>query len=346
MVRPHALGDLLMSTPVLARLKDQGYNVRLVVNQHCAPLMQDHALVDTLVVIPAMRTGNWFRHRAIEQEIRRHLPSAAQTERLLWLRYPTSGTRLHHWANHWGALGVALQQQWAPRQHLTEWFCQQAGVPFLDALIPPVLSPQALEWAERWAGCWLLQTRASQRKKEWPLAYWQQVVDGLQRETGYPVVRVGSAPDDVPLRGVTDIQAPSIVYALALQQQALATLAPDSVFNHGSRALQRPAVVLFGATRPSQFGYAQNINLWAGQRQWPGVGGPPPAGVDDGVPPTTPGRLTDEQRHWVQQGYDSALVRTQPPQVLHYALQLLTPQTACCPATNGLDGRQPQRLLC
>ncbi len=37
----------------------------------------------------------------------------------------------------------------------------------------------------------------------------------------------------------------------------------DSVFNHASRALDVPAVILFGSTSPVGSGYDTNINLWS-----------------------------------------------------------------------------------
>jgi ADP-heptose:LPS heptosyltransferase len=272
LIRTHAFGDVLMASAVLAGLKQQGYNTRFVVSEPFKALAEQHPLIDELIVLPWQKSNNFWRKRSLQRCLRQATQGFPKAERSVALTYPRNATLLRESLGGLGSLGAELLHLLAPKTHTVEVFCKQAGVPVSSLLTLPPLPPQVQEWAAPYNGAIVIQTRASQLKKQWPLPYWQALAKGLKKATGLRLLRIGALPNEPAIEGVEDIATPTMLHAVALQKNAALFIGLDSVFNHVSRALQQPALFLFGPTHPYRFGYGQNINLWAGRLVQPTFG--------------------------------------------------------------------------
>ncbi len=147
-------------------------------------------------------------------------------------------------------------------KHLTEYFCEEAGVPARLPIIHYKESypPGCLRWITIHA-----KTGWS-HYKEWQQSRWQLIIARLRRH--YPdigVVQIG-APDDPLLLGVTsDMRGETTLgHAAWLIQHSLFHMGVDSFSNHIAGALRHPAIILFGSTSPTGSGYSTAVNLWAG----------------------------------------------------------------------------------
>lgn len=272
LIRTHAFGDVLMASAVLAGMKRQGYNTRFVVSEPFKALAEQHPLIDELVVLPWQKSNNFWRKRSLQKELTQATKDLPKAERSIYLTYPRNATLLRESLGSFGALGGELLHLLAPQTHTLEAFCKQAGVTVSSHLTLPPLPEAVQSWAAAYTGAIVIQTRASKLKKQWPTPYWQALAKGLKQATGLRMLRIGALANEATIKGVEDIVTPTILHAVALQQNAALFIGLDSVFNHVSRALQKPALFLFGPTHPNRFGYGQNINLWAGRLVQPKFG--------------------------------------------------------------------------
>lgn len=340
LVRTHAAGDLLMLTALLPALKQQYHRVELVVSEPFMTVLQGHPLLDAQYVVPHGKLGNPWRVHQLHQKVNRVLaentPKAGR-RKVCYLSYPSGLESL-------GQLqATLLHQPWLPRtikawltphRHLLEHFAQQVHLTLpLETLaqsmcLPPFEVPaywQEVPSAEgrashpsaRWElsqvqHAVVIQTRASVRKKEWPLAYWQTWVNHFK--AAYPhvaVLRIGSSGYHPPLEGVVDIATPHFHEAFALLSQCKLFIGLDSVFNHAMQALQKPSIMLYGATHPARFGYGSHVNVWHGEclthHLLHDAATTPWHEASRGFRPPTP-----ERTHLRQAGYHPALLATSP----------------------------------
>ena len=100
--------------------------------------------------------------------------------------------------------------------------------------------------------------------KEWDFQNWSQTLLQLRPYLGdIQVVQIGSANDpvlsgvDIDLRGKT-----TLAESVALIRDAVVHLGCDSFSNHVAGGLKTPAVILFGSTSPIGSGYSTAINIW------------------------------------------------------------------------------------
>jgi ADP-heptose:LPS heptosyltransferase len=328
LIRTHAFGDVLMASAVLAGLKQQGYNTRFVVSEPFKALAEQHPLVDELVILPWQKSNNFWRKRSLQRQLQQATQSLPKAERSLYLTYPRNATLLRESLGALGSLGADLLHLLAPQTHTIEVFCKQAGVAVTSQLTLPPLPEEVLAWAAPFAGAIVIQTRASQLKKQWPLPYWQALAKGLKQATGLRCLRIGALPNEPTIACVEDIATPSMLHAVALQQNASLFIGLDSVFNHVSRALQQPALFLFGPTHPQRFGYGQNINLWAGRLVQPRFGADVPeerqlkTKLLEGLPSKA---LVLPPLTSSLKGYSPLMLQTPVQLVQAYAMALLQP---------------------
>lgn len=247
LMRPGALGDLLMCTALFPALKAQGYRIRFVVHPEYADILKHHPDIDELVLSTA------GTRKALVAETA-HLPKA---EKYIYLYYPFYGKR-------------DLPAHPIP-MHLTTYFCEQAGVPGSDRLSIG-LTDEHLEWGEQCQGKILIHTHARWSPyKNWPLDRWAQLVEKLRNELQVEVFQLGNATEP-PIRGASRLESPSILHAIAALRYSKLFIGLDSVFNHASRALEKPSIIIWGSTHPFGMGYRQNLNLVNGVAWQPEMG--------------------------------------------------------------------------
>ena len=97
--------------------------------------------------------------------------------------------------------------------------------------------------------------------KAWVWDRWQEVAKKLP----IPVVQMG-LPHKKRLDNATFIKTGTIRKAFALLERASLLITTDGALHHAAAALDKPAVVLWGArTHPSILGYPEHQNIYTGQ---------------------------------------------------------------------------------
>ncbi len=247
LMRPGALGDLLMCTSVLPELKHQGYFVRFVADPKYASILENHPLIDELVL-----SEGGTRQEMLDDTT--HLLKAARS---VYLYYPfyTKGMLPAH----------------PLPMHLTSYFAEQTGVTGSTELTMG-LSDEHESWGDEYKDTVLIHTQSLWSPyKNWPRDRWQALAERIQSDFGLTLLQLG-APDDPPIEGVKRLENPSIHHAIAALKQCKLFIGVDSVFNHASRAVKKPSIILWGSTHPSAMGYRQNLNLVNGVAWQPEMG--------------------------------------------------------------------------
>lgn len=111
-----------------------------------------------------------------------------------------------------------------------------------------------------------IQTKAGwSRYKEWSLEQWEELIKIIKNNTTLKIHQIGAADDPTP-KGI-DQKVKGFGDCLHNQCYAEAHVGIDSIFNHtsdvmwGHKAEKTPAVILFGSTCPTGFGYEGNQNI-------------------------------------------------------------------------------------
>jgi len=100
--------------------------------------------------------------------------------------------------------------------------------------------------------------------KLWKTSHWEELVEAINQEIKIPVVQIGTSIEDtirgvINLLGQTTLQSAAIIAA-----SASAYINIEGGIIHARRAITTdPAIVLFGATPITAFGYDENINISA-----------------------------------------------------------------------------------
>jgi ADP-heptose:LPS heptosyltransferase len=107
-----------------------------------------------------------------------------------------------------------------------------------------------------------LSAYSAMKNKEWVRGRMQQVANALRDE--YTIVQLG-APNDPRLDGCVDMRGrTSIRESAAIIASSELVVAQAGFLMHLSRAVDRPAVVIYGGReQPWQTGYSCNTNLYS-----------------------------------------------------------------------------------
>jgi ADP-heptose:LPS heptosyltransferase len=128
------------------------------------------------------------------------------------------------------------------------------------------LAPEEIAGARAQAGCIAVQSSGSAARlpmanKQWPVERFQRVVeDGVRH--GWRFVQVGSAGDP-PLAGAMDLRGRTALReAAAVLHQARLFVGMPGFLMHLARAVDCPAVIVYGGREPPELtGYICNVNL-------------------------------------------------------------------------------------
>lgn len=222
--RPGALGDVLCTTPAVKKLKEKYPDAYIRYVTHSS-------------AIPIL-TCNPHIDEVVEE-------SGKFADLTFEFSYPMKD----------GYPYTAL------KKHISHYFADCAGVELNDTRPVLNLLPEDLVKLEYKKPIISFAVKTGWSiYKEWPLERWEQLIELFPN---YQFIQLGRAGEPqikgahymcgkLPLRQV---------FSVIEQSELFVGL--DSLFNHVTRALDVPAVILFGSTSPVGFGYDVNVNLWS-----------------------------------------------------------------------------------
>lgn len=279
LLRTSALGDIVHALPALAALRRSFPRAKIgwAVDEAFAPLLDGHALLDELFVLPLRR----WRHGAGR-------PTRALLAAIARLRRFAPDVAIDLMGNHKGALlallsgarlrlGAARSDRREPASAL--WLNRlvplraahavDRGLELLSALdietLPVDFAPEALAGGRGEppeSDYIYLHPGAAWGNKRYPPASWAQVARELGRSTGLPVL-VGVAPGEEELArtvvaasagAARELAAPTLPALVAAVRNARLVLAGDTGAAHLARALGRPLLAVHGPTDPERHG--------------------------------------------------------------------------------------------
>jgi ADP-heptose:LPS heptosyltransferase len=236
-MRPGALGDIIMSTAACKGLKEQGYKVRYICHPGSLSAIEDNPYVDEIVAVPE---NNW-------DAILKQTENLPKAEKVIAFQYP-------------------MKEQYPEvpmRQHLAHFFCEDAGVPVSTDLSMGFKQEHLDYGALHGTGKVVIHTKAGWSPlKNWPMDFWEDLV-GRINDAGYEVLHIGTPSEEV-VPGAIKLDTPSIKHGAAVQKFSALFIGGDSIFNHTSQAVGKKSIILWGSTHPCGSGYDQNVNLLNG----------------------------------------------------------------------------------
>jgi ADP-heptose:LPS heptosyltransferase len=151
--------------------------------------------------------------------------------------------------------------------HAIRSICNMIELEPLENKVSIYLTDQDLSWAKEvltqlGKKVITFHPKAScSKNKEWYSDRWTEVIDWLKGR-GFEVLQLGTA-EEPAIDGATHFMGKtSIRQALALVKHSWGFIGVDSVFNHAAHSFGKPSVVLFGASTPKVWGYAESTNIY------------------------------------------------------------------------------------
>jgi len=255
--RPGSLGDLLMMTALFRAFKKKGYRVRCICSSSYFSILEDNPDLENLIVLPPghnLYINDAYRYA--EQVTGEKADRSYYFEYSKWWEHPGLPTQVLH-------------------EHVLMQNCRKMDIPYCDELTVH-LTDEMLEWGSQFSNAILIQTKTHWSPyKNWSMYNWLILVDLIQNHLKIPVLQIGHA-NDPGLPNVQKIETSNIRIALAALKSSKLFIGLDSVFNHGSRAVGKKSVILWGSTNPTAFAYEQNINMVNGIPWDASMGNGPP----------------------------------------------------------------------
>ena len=273
-VKTHALGDLLLITPAVHRLRLTlpDWRIVLLTTAGCVPLLQGNDDIDGVVALPDLTVRSALMRLPA---IRRRAPHMAVVFQASWAAHQlarAAGARTVY------SLRGPCPIRWPPSfsRYTADAYgdlveCAVAAPPVADRR--PRLAVDGAERAKAHsltgAGAYAVvaagggqNPRQSVNAKRWAPARLAQLCDAIDTQTGLPVVLVGAETDAqaaysvadhsrVPIRNLTGATDLRVLAAVVAEAAVVVTI--DSVVLHMAVALDRPVVGLFGPTSCANF---------------------------------------------------------------------------------------------
>jgi len=171
------------------------------------------------------------------------------------------------WYIHYGGHDRERDQSPIPQQHIIARMCASAELTGDIALRPYLHLSDEERTVGRLAPRQIvmhssgLSAYSAMKNKEWVRGRIQKVAHALRDE--YTIVQLG-APSDPKLDGCIDLRGRTTVrQSAAIIANSVLTLAQTGFLMHLTRAVDRPAVIIYGGREhPGQAGYSGNTNLF------------------------------------------------------------------------------------
>jgi heptosyltransferase-2 len=256
-IRFSSIGDIVLTTPILRSLRRgaPSAEIHYLTKPAFAPLLAENPNIDRLHTLPA----SWHQLRSqLRGEQFTYILDLHKNLRSLRTRWLLRSTPAASFPK------LTLQKLLSAR-HIVERYAEvlrPLGIPLddggLDCYLPASARELARDWCRRKLGTvapWGIVLGGTYPTKQWPLAYFQTLLDSWQA----PVVLLGG-PEDQPAADAlaARLQVPCLNAAgrsdlnvsAALLEQCSAVLAHDTGLMHIAAALGKPVYALWGNTAP------------------------------------------------------------------------------------------------
>jgi len=231
------LGDILLSTPSYAALKQKHTNAKIIM--YCS----------------TKRHKEVYKHNPHIDELR---GGKYYMGPFTYLMYRLK--RWHFYFCNYASLAPSINYN----KNATEIIAEMFGVELKNKKIQIFLTEQEEDKARKELAKYrnpviLHITPLSSKNKSWTLEKWSQLVRSLPE---YSFLQLGEQKEDkvegaVDLRGATTFRE-----SMAFIKFAKSFVGVDSSLSHVTNAFDIPGVVLFGASNPGVWGHVNNINLY------------------------------------------------------------------------------------
>jgi ADP-heptose:LPS heptosyltransferase len=229
-VRPGAVGDLILSLPALEFLSSQAERTEVWCAEQNLPLIQFTRYKQSIISSGLDRVGVMHCDDVL-----------ARLSRFEAI-YSWYGAARADFRMAVGALPFHFYDALPPghRQHATDFYCGQVGA---DILLPKIIVPPAAREA-----FFILHPFASNRAKQWPLDRFRALA-GILGD-----MRWCAGPEDLA-RHPGAVENPVVIEDLFNLGKwigtALAYIGNDSGITHLAAAVETPTIALFGPTDPA-----------------------------------------------------------------------------------------------
>jgi heptosyltransferase I len=287
-----SLGDVVHALPVAARLKETFPHLELhwVVEDRCAPLLENHPLLASVIVYPRKKIQACLKDRNWGQALKELWDLRQSLRRLdIQLSIDLQGLAksgmmaLMAWAPHRiGCSGLREISYWISRSlpegrdlhaidrnlKVPEFLGAPSGVPkFIMGL-----TPEEEQWAESFlnphripedSNLIGLQIGASFQQKCWPIPKWLTLIKKLSENPKLRLILFGDQSDrdrldshisDIPSRVISTVGDLSLRQLMALIQRCRIFIGADTGPLHLAVGLGLPVIALYGADAPQWTG--------------------------------------------------------------------------------------------
>jgi heptosyltransferase-1 len=257
-VRLSAMGDILHALPAASSLKLSfpGRELIWVVDTAWIPLLEQNPHIDRLVSFERKRLDTW---RTARRELRQsHYAFAVDFQGLIksaLVARAASPRRIFGYNREQAREGLAAtfytDPVSSPSLHAVDRGLDLAAAAGATVLTKEFPLPAGRPEGSLPEGPFVLASPlAGWASKQWPLEYFNELGQILQRESGVPLVLNAA----VPLPNVTQTHASTLAGLIDATRRATAVIGVDSGPMHLAAALGKPGVAIFGPTDPARNG--------------------------------------------------------------------------------------------
>jgi lipopolysaccharide heptosyltransferase I len=286
-IKPSAIGDVVHTLPVLARLKRRwpAAQVSWLVTPACAGLLEGHPLLAEVILFDRKRFGNAWRHPKLAMELRGFTRSLRERKfdmvidlqglfRSGWLAKKTgapvrvgfANARELAWMFYTHRVPIDTMEQHAISRYLklARFIgCDDGPVefPFATTDVDRSYARALIGDVQQYA---VLMPGTNWATKRWPVEKFASLVAPLKQRFGLESILAGgtdAAAMAKDLPGVINLAGRTTLKQLtALLEGAALVVANDSGPMHIAAALNRPLVTPFGPTNPIRTGPFNRLN--------------------------------------------------------------------------------------
>jgi len=260
-LRPGAIGDTLLTFPLLRALKDEQTRITFVSNPAVLPLASMFGLADAVFDFGAVEWSTLFSQAGIHPPFLRDIMQ--HTDRAIcWLRDPDAVVQ--HNLSTAGIQDIIIapgRPTEASGLHIVTYLAQTIGMILTEQERFQAFSSGPLDAAQGVA----LHPGSGGASKCWPIAHFAEVIQGLWQQSISVLLLAGPAdterlsallqligtPPTPPLLK-TLVNAPLVEVAEHLRH-CKAYLSNDSGITHLAAMLSIPTLVLFGPSNPTMW---------------------------------------------------------------------------------------------